>query len=161
MVDLGLLSRTKSGTNEVQYAPVPPSGPSYLHNLVSALQGIEKMEQRFSRDEYFQIYAETFQIEYQKFVPEEHTSQLINEIKSTYRELQSNSPAFVSIPAIADIIGARMINRNRILVERSDIEQTLDRIKMDYPRDLHFHVDKAGRRTFLSITDSFFEKVNL
>jgi len=160
MVDLGLLARTKSGTNEVLFTPLPRSRPSYLHNLVSALQNVETMEERFSRDEYFQIYAETFNIKYESFSNEKHSGQLLNEIKSVYRELQPSSPSFVSIPAIADIISTRMINRRRILVERTHVERTLDRAKIDYSRDLHFHVDKAGRRTFLSISDSFLNSAN-
>lgn len=160
MVDMGLLERTKSGANEVQFTPVPKSGVPFLQNLVNALQSIERMEQRFSQDEYFQIYAETFNIEYESFANEKHGTQLMNEIKATYRELQPSSPAFVSIPAIADVIGTRMINRKRILIERTNVERTLDRAKIDHSKDIHFHVDKAGRRTFLSISDSFLKTTN-
>lgn len=160
MVDLGLIERQKSDANEVLFTPLQESGLSYLQNLISAMQSIEKMEQRFSRDEYFQIYAETFNIQYERFTSEKHGSQLIKEITSVYRELQPYSPAFVSIPAIADVIGARMINRNRILVERPDVERTLDQTKVAHTKDLHFHVDKSGRRSFLSISQSFLNTVN-
>lgn len=160
MVDLGLLGRAKSETNEVQFTPVPVTNTSCLQNLVNALQDIETMEDRFSQDQYFEIYAETFGIKCQKFATDIHADILMNEIIAVYRELQPYSPSFVSIPAIADVISARMINRERILIQRPDVERALDRAKAEYSRDLHFHVDKGGRRTFLSISDSFLRKAN-
>ncbi|MFH1943290.1 MAG: hypothetical protein ABIL68_14405 [bacterium] len=99
-------------------------------------------------------------IQYERFTSEKHGSQLINELWRIYRELQPYSPAFVSIPAIADVIGTRMINRKGILVERPDVERALDQAKVAHTKDLHFHVDKSGRRSFLSISQSFLNTVN-
>jgi len=129
-------------------------------NLVNALQSIERMEQRFLRDEYFQIYAETFNIPYHKFTHATHGSQLIEEIGRVYREMQPHSPSFVSIRAIADVIGVRGIKKYGIIVERPDVEQTLDQAKMTHPKDFHFHVDNSGRRSFLSISQNFLTIIN-
>jgi hypothetical protein len=158
LIDIGLISREKSTSNEVEFHPVIKAGNYYLKNLINSLQNIEVMENRFLNDEYFHVYVETFNIKNEKFNVDKHSKKLTDEIKDVYKGLRPYSPTFVSIPALSDVISARMINRYSILVERIEVEKMLDQLKVINTKDFHFHVDRGGRRNFLSITDNFLKK---
>lgn len=58
-----------------------------------------------------------------------------------------------SIDIISDVISTKMLSQRKFLIEKPQIENELCLIKLENPRDIHFHVDKTGENAYVILSD--------
>ena len=156
--DLGLLTREITGEGET-FLPLKQDKKIPLKILVCDLGNIETMEQRFKRDEYFNIIANTICDNVRVFHSDEHDALLFKEIAYAYRKLRDTGVAVYSLHAIKDIVCTRMLANHSIILGREYIIQLLQQLQKDRPYDVRFHVDRQGRSAYLIISEKLLEEM--
>lgn len=152
LVDLDLISRIEE-QNEIRFLVKEQNGQCYMQNLVNELSTIEKMESRFSHCEFFDIIGKTYNLPFESYHEPLHFNSLIEELLELYKLVRSEPTQLASIPVMADIISTRFLVNRKIMIEKLQIEKALDTLKLNHPTDIHFHVDKYGKKSFVVISN--------
>lgn len=152
LVDFDLIER-KEEKNEILFIPKVNKCFSYLDKLTQELDTIKSMESRFSKSEHFEIINSIYNLKAVDYDPEEHSEMLFDEIFKIYLKARTEPTKMASLAMISDVISAKLLAQKRILINRIHIEMELDRLKSDYPRDVHYHVDMSGEKAFLVLSD--------
>ena len=54
---------------------------------------------------------------------------------------------------MADVIGAKLLVENDVIIERPQVEGALDKLKAELKRGIYFNVDMQGRNAFVVFDD--------
>ena len=152
LVDLDLIAR-KEVKHEIIFTPKTIESYSPMDRLTQELDSIETLEKRFSEHQHFKIISNIYNLNSIDYDPDLHSELLRKEMLRTYLKARTEPSKMASIAIISDIISTKMLSEKGILIERLDIEKELDRLKSKNPRDIHFHVDMNGKKSFIVFSD--------
>ena len=106
-----------------------------------------------SKSEHFEIINSIYNLNAVDYNPKKHSEILYGEIFKIYLKARTEPTKMVSLAMISDVISAKFLAQKRILTNRIHIEMELDRLKTNYPRDVHYHVDMSGKKAFVVLSD--------
>ena len=152
LVDFDLVARTEV-KHEIIFSPKFTKNYSPMDRLTQELDSIETLEKRFSEYQHFKIISNIYNLNSIDYNPELHSELLYKEMLRTYLKARTEPSRMASIAIISDVISAKMLSGKRILIERPDIEKELNRLKSKNTRDVHFHVDMNGKKSFIVLSD--------
>jgi hypothetical protein len=155
LADFDVIER-KEHKNEIIFLPKTNRGLSPMDKLTQAMNTIKTMEWRFSKFQHFEIISNVYNLKPVAYDPEIYSELLREEIVKTYLKARTEPTKMASIATISDVISAKILSDKGILVERPHIEKELDRLKLEYPSDIHYHVDMGGRKAFIVLGNGIY-----
>lgn len=159
LVDFDLIERKKEN-NEILFSRRIINGYAPMDKLVEELKTIEYMELRFAKFQYFRIISDIYTLKPMQYDPQNDSKILREEILRTYLKARTEPSHMAPIMVVTDVVCAKLLVQKGILIERTHIENELERMKSDYSRDIHFHVDMQGKKAFIVLSDRLYKEIN-
>ncbi len=156
MVDLDLVER-REGKSEVSFTPKIYNGFAPIDVLIEELKTVENMELYFSKSRYFNLIAMLYNLGAVVYDPKNHVAILRKQIFDTYLKARTKPSQMASIAVMSDVIGAKLLANNAMIIERPQLEEELDSLRVEYKRGVYFHVDMHGRKAFVVFDDKLCE----
>ncbi len=151
--DLGLLKILNEGEKNEEYQPETYNNKSTFFIILDRLKSIEIMENLFSRDYYYPLINEIYNLSAEPYSYELHSDLVKKAISYGYQVMRDNFTGMADINALFEWCCIKMLAEDKILVHRKDIEDYLNIVKKEHPTKIRYHVDGKGRIAYLIFSE--------
>ena len=159
LIDFDFIEK-KGARNKKVFYPNNKKSTSPINNLIKEIDTIESMERRFSKFEHFRIISNVYNLSPIAYNKEIHSKKLQKQIFKTYLKARTQPTKMAAIAIIADVISVTFLAKDGILIDRPQIEQEIDKLKVINSGEIHYHYDMSGRKAFVVISDKLCKSDN-
>jgi len=149
---MGLVEREDSnGTRVYRLGSAPPA----LDKLLAALPNVMALEACVSEREWARVAGQVLADQFPSrsvrtaVIADER---IFEEVRSVYDSITGTGVSLCSIQSIVETLQIRSLAAGDGILGYSEVLSALERLRKQFPRDVRFHVDRAGRPAFIKLS---------
>lgn len=149
---MGLLEREDSNGTRVYRIG---GAPSVLDKLLAALPNVLALEACVSGRDWANVVAQVLADQ----LPSKNVSAAVIEderilegVRSVYDSIVGTGVSLCAIQSIVETLQIRSLAAGNGILGYSEVLSALERLRKRFPRDVRFHVDRAGRPAFIKLS---------